>query len=336
MNYLVIGLGSMGKRRIRNLSSNNEVNVWGFDIRADRRDEVEKAYRINTFSSLEKAVETVKFDAFIISVAPDLHMQYLEYGLEHDIHCFVEASVLTEGMEALILENAKKPQIKICPSCTLRFHPSIKLIKKLVDEGKLGKLSNYSYHSGQYLPDWHPWESIKDYYVSNKVTGGCREIVPFELTWLNWVFGDIKSLCGFKSQTIDLDVDIDDVYTLNIKYRNGVLGNLIVDVVSRFAVRNLIINGETGQIQWDWNDKQLKFYDAIEKRWILFEEPKGDSMQGYNANIIENMYIDEIKTFIDCIKGKGEFPNSLEDDYVVLTNLSDLEKSDATDTYKQY
>ena len=42
--------------------------------------------------------------------------------------------------------------------------------------------SGFVYHSGQYLPDWHPWESYKDFYVSNPATGARREIVPFELS----------------------------------------------------------------------------------------------------------------------------------------------------------
>ena len=34
---------------------------------------------------------------------------------------------------------------------------------------------------GQYLPDWHPWESYKSFFVSNKKTNGCRELFAIEL-----------------------------------------------------------------------------------------------------------------------------------------------------------
>ena len=42
MKFLVIGLGSMGKRRVRNLLANGEKSIFGFDLREDRRKETEE------------------------------------------------------------------------------------------------------------------------------------------------------------------------------------------------------------------------------------------------------------------------------------------------------
>lgn len=35
----------------------------------------------------------------------------------------------------------------------------------------------------------HPWENVNEFYVSNRVTGGAREIVPYELTWIVHILG---------------------------------------------------------------------------------------------------------------------------------------------------
>ena len=43
---------------------------------------------------------------------------------------------------------------------------------------------NYIYHIGQYLPDWHPWENYKNFFVGDKRTGGVREIFGIDLPWL--------------------------------------------------------------------------------------------------------------------------------------------------------
>jgi len=45
MQVLVVGLGSMGKRRIRNLIKLGFKNIIGFDPRLDRRVEVKKLYK---------------------------------------------------------------------------------------------------------------------------------------------------------------------------------------------------------------------------------------------------------------------------------------------------
>jgi len=55
MKFLVIGLGSMGKRRVRNLQALGMENIIGFDPRADRRAEAAEKYGIPVFASLDAA-----------------------------------------------------------------------------------------------------------------------------------------------------------------------------------------------------------------------------------------------------------------------------------------
>jgi len=322
MGFLVVGLGSMGKRRIRNLIACGVTDIVGLDVREDRRAEAEERFSIKTIKYLDELDNLSYFKAFIISVPPDRHMAF-----DNNISCFIEASVVDEGMKELLDKMKTNDRVKICPSCTLTFHPSIKLIKNLIEGGKIGKVSNFSYHSGQYLPDWHPWEGINDFYVSKPETGGCREIVPFELTWINNIFGEVEKIQGYYGKTIELGADIDDVYSFCIKYKMGVYGAVIVDVVSRSAVRQLIINGDKGQITWNWDERKVKLYDAVAKRRVEYFEPEGHSESGYNSNIIEEMYIEEIRAFIECIEKGRQYPNSFEKDYKLLQTLYRLEAS---------
>lgn len=326
MKFLQIGLGSMGKRRIRNLFALNETDITGFDLREDRRREASDKYGIKVLTQLQPT-ELKKFDALIISVSPDVHIYYMNLAYDNRIPCFVEASVLDDGMSKLISDLKNYP-VLIAPSCTMRFHPSIKLIQSILSENRIGKISNFHYHSGNYLPDWHPWESIQDFYVSKPETGGAREIVSFELTWMNWVFGKLVDLKGYYDKTISLDAPIDDTYVASLKYESGILGTMIVDVVSRNYVRQLLINGESGQISWNCDEHLVKLYNAHEKRWIMYYEPTGHAAEGYNVNIKEEMYIEEISCFLSALKGEHKFPNTLEDDYKILQYLYQLEKSD--------
>ena len=54
---------------------------------------------------------------------------------------------------------------------------------------------------------------------------------------------------------------------------------------------------------------------------------------GYNPNIGENMYIDELKAFIDAVEGKSSFINTMENDHNILKLLYAVEKSDKTKQY---
>lgn len=324
MKLLVVGLGSMGKRRIRCLKALGYNEITGYDPRKDRRDEAKQKYNISTIDTVE-GLAVSDIDAVIISTPPDKHNQWIKWAIDNKKPCFVEASVIIEGLEELN-QRAKVNGILIAPSCTLKFHPAIKDIKDIVESGHYGKITNFSYHSGQYLPDWHTYENVKNYYVSQRETGGAREIVPFELTWLVDLMGlpiDIKCFYG---ETMDVGASIDDTYVIALKFNDNMYGSLIVDVTSRYATRSLILNIEKGQIIWRWDEGLVKVYDAINMRWVHYNTPQGQTAEGYNKNIIEDMYINEVKSFIDAVYRIKAFPNTLDEDIQILKILYQAER----------
>jgi predicted dehydrogenase len=322
MKALIVGLGSMGKRRVRCLKALGYEDILGYELREDRRAEAEKLYQIKTTGTLDSATLN-KIDVMIISTPPDKHNQYINLAIENKKPAFVEASVILAGLRELD-EQARKNNVFIAPSCTLRFHPAIKDIKNIVAGGKYGKVTNFNYHSGQYLPDWHPWEMVKDFYVGNKETGGCREIIPFELTWLIDIVGFPGKVTSLYGKTMDVGADIDDSYMIAMDF-GGSFGVMTVDVVSRYALRSLILNMERGQILWRWDETVVKLYEAANKRWINYNYPQGQAAGGYNVNISENMYIEELGAFIKAATENGQFPNSLDEDIRILEILNRLE-----------
>lgn len=326
MNFLQVGLGSMGKRRIRCLKTLGHQNVIGLEFREDRRKEAEDLYKIQTVALLGD-VKWKKIDAMIISTPPDMHLDYMKVAVREGIPCFVEASAVLAGLSELNQE-ARKKKVLIAPSCTLRFSDPIKDIQKIVKSHMYGKFTNFTFHCGQYLPDWHPWEKVTDFYVSKKETGACREIVPFELTWLVDILGFPKKVVCLYGRTMDVGAPIDDTYVVGLKFSHG-YGSMIVDVVSRYATRSLILNMERGQIVWRWDDRFLRVYEAERKRWITYGQKEVDAQPGYNKNIGEAMYVEELKTFIDHVSGVGRFPNTLAEDIKVLEILHAAERCSA-------
>lgn len=328
MKFLVIGLGSMGKRRVRCLKTCgiSSDRIHGFDPRSDRRSETAEKYQIVTLKSLD-ANKIRQYDALVISTPPANHLEYLEQAVDLQKPAFVEASVLLDGLPELA-KNASSKKVFLAPSCTLRFHPAIQDIKSIVESRKYGRITNFSYHSGQFLPDWHPWEPISAYYVSRKDTGGGREIVPFELTWLCDVFGLPTRVKCLHGATTDVGAEIDDTYALTMQFKEG-FGQLIVDVVARVATRSFILNLEYAQVLWNWERPWVDLYDAKAARWIRLNQPEGKAEAGYNKNIVEEMYIKEIRAFLDGISNTPSFPNTMEDDIEVLKILNIAENDTA-------
>jgi predicted dehydrogenase len=324
MKFLIIGLGSMGKRRIRNLQYLKAGEIMAFEPMEARRKEAEEKYGIRAFADIDEALAENP-DAMIISTPPDKHHSYAMLAARINKHFFVEASVISDGMTEII-KACKGKNIVAAPSCTMRMHPAIKKIKELVDSNVIGRILTFSYHSGMYLPDWHPWEDYRTFYVSKKASGACREIVPYELTWITDVLGSVDTISGMKDKLTKLETEIDDAYQILMKFKSGTLGHMLVDVISRVPYRSLKLMSEEGVITWEWG-VGIRVYTASDKSWKDYPEESGTSVEGYDQKIKEEPYIEEMRRFIEAIQGKRPYPYTLEDDYQVLCILNASEKS---------
>ena len=329
MKFLVIGLGSMGKRRVRNLISlGYQDNIAGYDIEASRREEAKK-YNIKIYDDFEEAIQEYKPDAVMISTPPNMHMEYAYSAVEKGISCFIEASVVDAKKILELSKIIKNKKLVVIPSSTMRYFPAPMKIKELITDGTIGRVLNYNYHTGQYLPDWHPWEEIEDFYVSNPDTGAAREIVPFELTWLNDIFGTPKPLACVRKKLTDISAKIDDIYHCILEYPDGVLGNLCVEVISRpRATRDMRILGSDGEIVFNGDDNSLKYINIQMNDWKRVSFERGTVEDNYINP--EEPYINEVKDFVDAIKlmqnNKNiKYPNTLENDYEILQILYKLE-----------
>jgi predicted dehydrogenase len=265
--------------------------------------------------------------AFVISLPPDIHHIYMKKAIALGVPFFVEASVVDTDMEKIIAE-AKQKKVFAAPSSTMYFHPAIQKIFHLVKSNYLGDISNVLYHMGNYLPDWHTYEKVSEFYVSKKETGGAREIVPFELTWITRLFGFPQQVVSTVKKTIPIDgaPDIDDTYNSILDYGKFTV-MLTVDVVTRSAVRRLLINGSLRQLEWDWNANAVKVFHHDKQEWEVFTYETIAAAGGYNKNITEQMYIDEMNAFFKGIGNPLSYVNTLEEDHRVLKLLYLMERS---------
>ncbi|MFA6394273.1 MAG: Gfo/Idh/MocA family oxidoreductase [Patescibacteria group bacterium] len=322
LKFLIIGLGSMGKRRIRNLFHNGQKLIIGYDIQAKRMKEAKEKYGIKTADI--KEVAKSDYEAMIISTPPDQHGDYVRMALRDKKHFFVEHPTSTDGYKEIFLN--KNPRIAKAPSCTLLYYLPIRMMKKILDQGKIGKVLAFQYHMGQYLPDWHPWEDYRRVYYSKKETGACREMLPFELIWLNRLLGSkVKKISGATGKLSDLKMEADDLINANVQYANGIRGNIIIDVIARKPYRTLRLLGSDGVLDWERFDFKIKVYNAKNKKTKIIDVPRGHPETGYVNE--EEMYNEEIGDFLRAIDGKKEFPHNFKDSQQVLNTLYALEKS---------
>ena len=333
MNVGVIGLGSMGKRRIRLIKSNfPDVDIIGIDNSEERCKEVEELFNIKTLSNSDEFFENNNCEAVFISTPPLTHSKIINDALNNNLSVFTEINLVKDMYDENI-DLADENELTLFLSSTQLYRKEINYIASKISD--FNKTTNYIYHIGNYLPDWHPWESYKNFFVGNKKTNGCREILTIELPWIVNTFGEIKQVHVSKNKITDLEVDYPDSFFVNVIHKNGSNGVLIIDLVSRHAVRNLEIINEDGYIQWDGTPEGLKEWNSDSNdldQIKLYEEIS--NQEDYNQTIIENAYLEEIKDFFNTLDSNQRHGlYSFEKDKYILDVIDIIEEIDDKNSY---
>lgn len=322
MKVLVVGYGSMGRRRIRLYRQlDKDAQFICVDSNPERirqiRNDGHTAYPDLSEAAREKP------DLAFVSTSPLSHAAIIPVLLRNKIDTFTEINLSSENydeMSRLADENGTK----LFLSSTMLYKKQIQKIKELVQEQN--QPLTYIYHIGQYLPDWHPWESYKDFFVSRKESNGCREIYAIQLPWIVDTFGDVERLSAVSHRTTRLDIDYDDSFITTLEHKNGNKGVFVVDVASRIATTYLEVIGENTHITWDGANDGLKVYNTIKRKTETFTAYENEVHdENYSANIVENTYLDEIKDFMNFVKYGTDPKWSLEKDRAVLDLIDRIE-----------
>lgn len=324
MTILVIGLGSMGKRRIRLMKAMEiEACIIGVDSAAARRGEAAGQFGIECFASPEEAAAKHSIDCAFVCTAPLAHAALIRGCLTRGWHVFTEINLVADGYEENIA-LAEQKGLTLFLSSTPLYRDEMRTVTDIVQQS--GNAVNYLYHVGQYLPDWHPWESYHSFFVGDSRTGGCRELLAIELPWMCRAFGDIADVHAASSRLTGLDIAYRDSYLIQIRHRNGNAGILAVDVACRKAVRKLEVYNEDIYLAWEGTPQSLRQYDVKAGTEKAAAAGEYHREPGYSEFVNECAYMNEIREFFDVIGGKKP-QYTMEDDRKLLAWIDRIENS---------
>ncbi len=320
---IVCGLGSMGKRRINILRSlHPEIDIFGVDTSELKRHAAADKFKIKTGSDFFSAFNRFLPHAVFVCSSPLSHMQTVLYSLEKGVHTFSEINLSIRGYDRIINE-AKKRGILAFLSSTPLYREEIQWLIKYAQHKRV----SYRYHVGQYLPDWHPWESHKDFFVANKDTNAVREIMAIEFPWILKAFGRVVDYRTLRGEISELDLGYPDTYQINLKHDQGTMGTLTFDCVCVKAVRRLELYSEHEYVQWEGVPDTLEVFSRKSGNMEpvqLYDSVVRD--KHYDNFIIENPYIEEVKDFFSRIeKDSTSVRYSYEEDRVVLDMIDKIE-----------
>lgn len=286
-HILVVGGGSIGQRHIKNL---RELGVVVGVVEPDRGKELMlTGLGALTFGDISSAIHSTRLNltGAIIGVPTHLHAECALPLLKLGLPVLMEKP-LAHTVEAAELLRPYAGLIRV--GYTMRFHPAIQAIKQHLPE--IGRIIYAHAEVGQHLPQWHPTEDYRQWYMAKKEQGGGAILdLSHELDYLQWLVAPVRQADAFVGHVDKtLEITSDDLADIR-----GWMGDTRftchMDLIDRSYNRRVRILGEKGTIEWD-NKHGLRFSGEV--NWVDVAE--------VDRNV---QFVDEARAFLAWCAGSS-------------------------------
>ena len=236
-------------------------------------------------------------DCVLITGPASQHVATALPFAERGIPLFIEKPLSDSLDEAdKLLAACERGGVPPVVGYNLRFSRALQDVKRALADGIIGRVLAVRAEVGQYLPDWRP-DSDYRYGVSarSELGGGALLELSHELDYVRWLVGEVSSIGAQVGRLSDLEIDVEDVAEIVIRFRNGAIGNIHLDMVQRAPTRTCRLIGVDGTIVWDGIRQYAAVFSAATGKWAdLCPADRGDRNE---------MYVAEIRHFLECVSG---------------------------------
>ena len=312
MKALIMGLGGIGQRHLRNLRllRGNDMEIIAVDprpnppvltdqLKIEAGAHLEQKYNLQIFPDLEQALSQKPDVAFICNPT-SLHISTALRAAQAGCHLFIEKP-LSHNLDQVneLVRLVESRSLKAMVGYQMRFHPCVKHLAELVQERKVGRMLSVRAEVGEYMPGWHTYEDYRQIYASRQDLGGGVILSQIhEFDYLYWLFGLPNSIYTRGGHLSNLEIDVED--TADTLMECDLDGcplpvNLHQDYIQRPLSRFCEIYGEAGKIRMDLRTLRVEVSDA-----------QGDPLEASSYPDFQRnqLFVDEMNCFLECLQGK--------------------------------
>ncbi len=317
--FLIIGGGSMGKRRIRCLQAHGvpAKDIRLIDRRADRRAESRERYAVESFDDFASGWAWNP-DVLIVSTPTKQHMRYcLEAArARKDFFCEIALSDSLDGADELITlvdKHGLVAALGINNPC----HTVMRQAKAWLLDESFGAPLTYQMAFGNYLPNWHPWEAYQDFYDETQIMG----VIAQELgTLYTLLRTQVCELYAQSRHSGALEIEGPDNLQILARTATGTAVTLQLDLLQDQQVYEYRIVSARGVIE-------VKLLPEAGARRYLNTAGQFDEMFPPAGYTFEQAYIDEFGGFLEALDSRQEWYHPLRDGVQILRCLDAVKSS---------
>ncbi len=366
INVAIIGCQFMGKAH-----SNAWANVDHFfdipfkpvlKVACDLNEATLKAFAAQwgwqeTETDWKKVVERDDVDVVVITTPPGVHRDIAVAAAKAGKHVFCEKPIaLNSGEAQEMYDAARAAGVVHYLNHEYRRCPAVRLAKRLIDEGKIGRIFHWR---GAYLQSWLvdpnfplTWHQRKELAGSGVQAG----INSHSVDLARYLVGDMKSVVAmmtnfikerplpgagagtFKAETSEGsekgEVTVEDAISMIVEFENGAMGSFEATTFApgRKNYNYFEIYGDKGSLLFDFERmNELEFFSAEDPeyaqgfRTILATEPCHDYIANWwppgHTLGFEHQFHHGVVDFLAAIEKGGSVTPDFKDGVEVMRIL---------------
>ena len=313
MKCLMVGLGSIGQRHLRNLRklTGTSTDITAYRVMGqtpmlndqmqvvsslEHDCDLEERYGLRVFRNLDKALDDGP-DAVFICNPSSLHIPVALKAARAGCHLFIEKP-LSHNLDKIdeLIEVVDRDKLVGMVGYQMRFHPCLKRLRRLLIDGAIGKIVAVRAEVSEYLPSWHPYEDYRQSYAAREHLGGGVILTQIhEIDYLLWLFGAPHRLLTIGGHLSSLEIDVEDVASILMECDVGgqrIPVHLHQDYVQRPPRRTCQVIGNDGTIMVDFRAVTVEVFDT-QGRSI-----ERTVTEGFDRN---QLFLEQTQHFLDCV-----------------------------------
>lgn len=296
----MIGLGSIGKRHIKNLVKVLKANRKNYSIdalRSSRRELPEEVKELISEEYYGYEELPSDYDIIFITNPTSGHYEAIEKAAQKTGALFVEKPLFEHNRYDWKELPLHKDGIYYV-ACPLRHKSMIQYVKNRICKEE--RIYAARAVSSSYLPGWRPGVDYRQIYSARKELGGGVALdLIHEWDYLTYLFGMPEEVKCIQGHFSNLEIDCEDVACYIAGYKDKTV-EIHLDYFGRKSVRKLELYCENDTIIVDLlkNCIQYESDDPTLERTVEFPE--------------EDLYVNEMQYFYDLVMGQKENMNTIE------------------------
>jgi UDP-N-acetyl-2-amino-2-deoxyglucuronate dehydrogenase len=251
LKFALVGCGRIAQRHAEHIV-NNGVLVAVCDVVKEKADSMAAKYASKPYYDLADLLHSEK-DIDVVSVcSPNgLHAQHSILSLQAGIHVLCEKPMaLTSYDCGEMIKAAERVNKRLFAIKQNRFNPPVEAVKRIIDEGRLGKILSIQLSCF--------WNRNADYYHNSwkgtlKLDGGTlyTQFSHF-IDLLYWMVGDVKEVKAMMANYVHKGIiEFEDTGVIILQFHNGAIGtvNYTVNSYGKNMEGSLTLFGEKGTVK---------------------------------------------------------------------------------------